>query len=129
MQTTSFALCLTVDDVASAADFYITHFGFQATVALESFVKLAHGDLCIELCFMQRGSETLPEGFRERHADGAIIAFVVKDAKAEEARLRASGVTITMPLQDDPWGERLFQVRDPNDVPVQLVEWVAAGAA
>jgi uncharacterized glyoxalase superfamily protein PhnB len=34
-------------------------------------------------------------------------------------------VTITMPLTAEEWGERAFQVRDPNGVIVQLVDWNA----
>lgn len=128
MKINSPALSFTVDDVAAASEFYVQHFGFQATVSVETFAKLAHEDSDLELCFMRRGSEVLPEGFRDRRADGVILAFVVQDAEAEEARLRASGVAITMPLQDEEWGERLFQVRDPNGTPVEIVEWVATDA-
>ena len=31
-------------------------------------------------------------------------------------------MTITMPLTEEEWGERAFQVRDPNDIIIQLVE-------
>lgn len=48
------------------------------------------------------------------------------DAAGELERLRAAGVEITLPLMTEPWGERLFQVRDPDVVTVQLVEWVTA---
>ena len=37
--------------------------------------------------------------------------------------LQAEGVTTTMPLTVEEWGERAFQVRDPNGVIVQLVDW------
>jgi len=33
-------------------------------------------------------------------------------------------VAIATPLQTEPWGERFFQIRDPNGVVVQFVEWV-----
>lgn len=46
----------------------------------------------------------------------------------EEHRLRTQGASITMPLRQEPWGERLFQVTDPNGVVVQLVEWTAPTA-
>ncbi len=36
------------------------------------------------------------------------------------------GVAITMPLTTEKWGERAFQVRDPNGVIVQLVDWNGA---
>ncbi|KPC64359.1 VOC family protein [Streptomyces chattanoogensis] len=35
----------------------------------------------------------------------------------------AEGVDITMPLREEPWGERLFQIKDPNGVVIQFVEW------
>jgi uncharacterized glyoxalase superfamily protein PhnB len=57
-----------------------------------------------------------------------IVALVVTDLAAEEKRLRDEGVTITMPLREEPWGERTFQVTDPNGVIVQLVEWVTPSA-
>ncbi|MEU5611666.1 VOC family protein [Streptomyces sparsogenes] len=44
------------------------------------------------------------------------------------ARLRSEGVAITMPLTDEEWGERAFQVRDPNGVIVRLVDWNAPTA-
>ncbi|WP_219417928.1 VOC family protein [Pseudonocardia nigra] len=64
-------------------------------------------------------------GLRDQHAAGLIIALTVTDLASQEARLRAEGVEITMPLREEPWGEQLFQVTDPNGVVVQLVEWAA----
>jgi uncharacterized glyoxalase superfamily protein PhnB len=55
---------------------------------------------------------------------------VVDDLEGELARLQAEGVPITMPLTEEEWGERSFQVRDPNRVIIQLVDWNArAGRA
>lgn len=42
---------------------------------------------------------------------------------AELSRLETEGVTVTMPVTVEDWGERAFQVRDPNGVIVQLVDW------
>ena len=42
----------------------------------------------------------------------------------EHDRLVAEGVAITTTLETEPWGERYFQVTDPNGVIVQLVQWV-----
>ncbi len=28
-----------------------------------------------------------------------------------------------MPLREEPWGERLFQLTDPDGIVIQLVEW------
>jgi uncharacterized glyoxalase superfamily protein PhnB len=39
--------------------------------------------------------------------------------------LQSEGVTITMPLTVEDWGERAFQVTDPNGVLIQLMDWSA----
>jgi uncharacterized glyoxalase superfamily protein PhnB len=60
---------------------------------------------------------------------GIILAFVVADLERELARLQAEGVAITMALTEEEWGERAFQVRDPNGVIVQLVDWSASNGS
>ncbi len=61
---------------------------------------------------------------REHRADGLLIAFVVDDIDTEYARLQAEGIPITTPIETEPWGERFFQVTDPNGVVIQLVQWI-----
>jgi uncharacterized glyoxalase superfamily protein PhnB len=73
--------------------------------------------------FLTQGMPTLPTDQRDVHATGLILAFVVDDLEGELARLQAEDVTITMPLTSEEWGERAFQVRDPNGIIVQLVDW------
>jgi uncharacterized glyoxalase superfamily protein PhnB len=71
--------------------------------------------------------EMLPEDQRDDHAGGLILAFEVEDLEGELTRLRGEGVAITMPLRSEEWGERAFQVRDPNGVIIELLDWKAAG--
>jgi uncharacterized glyoxalase superfamily protein PhnB len=77
----------------------------------------------MNVIYLRRGLATLPDDQRDDHADGVILAFVVDDLEAEQARLSAEGVPITMPLREEPWGERAFQVTDPNGIIVQLTDW------
>ena len=63
--------------------------------------------------------------FVKMHGTGNDFV-VVEDLEGELARLQAEGVTITMPLTAEEWGERAFQVRDPNGVIIQLVDWNAS---
>ncbi|MER6396992.1 MULTISPECIES: VOC family protein [unclassified Kitasatospora] len=124
MQITGAAVSLTVEDVTASAAFLQQHFGFAEQMAADGFASLGRPDSGMNVVYLRRGLDVLPEGFRDQHAAGLILAFTVADVAAEEARLRAAGVEITMPLRDEPWGERLFQVTDPNGVVIQLVEWV-----
>ncbi|MER5348791.1 VOC family protein [Kitasatospora sp. NPDC002551] len=123
MQITSSAVSLTVEDVEASASFLRQHLGFTEEMSSDGFVSLGHASAGMNVVFLKRGIEVLPEGFRDEVAAGLILAFVVGDVVAEEARLRAAGVEITMALRQEPWGEKLFQVTDPNGVVVQLVEW------
>jgi uncharacterized glyoxalase superfamily protein PhnB len=51
------------------------------------------------------------------------IGFVEEMA---HARMGAEGVLITTPLETEPWGERYFQVSDPNGVLYPFVQWMTA---
>jgi uncharacterized glyoxalase superfamily protein PhnB len=129
MQITACAVSLTVDDVAPSSAFFKDHLGFHEQMAADGFVSLARENTGMHVVFLRRGIEVLPASYRDKTAAGVIVAFVVADLAGEERRLRDEGVAITMPLREEPWGERLFQVTDPNGVIVQLVEWVKPAVA
>ncbi|MGW4440781.1 VOC family protein [Streptomyces sp. NPDC004596] len=126
MKIASTAVSLSVDDVPASAAFLARHFGFQQAAAAEGFASLVRED-AVNVIFLRRGTEVLPDGFRDQRAAGVIIAFTVADLDSEYERLRGEGVPITMSLREEPWGERLFQVTDPNGVILQLVAWATTG--
>ncbi|MEU5388556.1 VOC family protein [Kitasatospora cineracea] len=123
------AVSLTVEDVAASAAFFSEHLGFREEMSADGFVSLGHPNAGLNVVLLRRGLEVLPEGFRDQHAAGLILAFTVDDAAGTETRLREAGAPITMPLRDEPWGERLFQTTDPNGVVVQFVEWLTPAGA
>ena len=129
MQITACAISLTVADVAPSSAFFRDHLGFHEKMAADGFASLAREDAGMHVVFLRRGIEVLPASYRDQTAAGVIVAFVVDDLAGEERRLRDEGVAITMPLREEPWGERLFQVTDPNGVIVQLVEWATPAGA
>ncbi|GAB3976050.1 VOC family protein [Plantactinospora veratri] len=126
MKITSSAVSLNVADVVASSRFLVTHFGFREAMAADGFASLTRDDVGMNVVFLRQGLPTLPADQRDEHARGLILAFVVDDLEGELARLQAEGVTITMPLTVEEWGERAFQVRDPNGVIVQLVDWNGA---
>jgi uncharacterized glyoxalase superfamily protein PhnB len=125
MKITASAVSLNVDDVPASARFLTTHFGFTEEMSADGFVSLAREDAGMNVVFLRRGMDMLPEDQRHDHAAGLILAFEVDDLEGELARLQAEGVTVTMPLRSEEWGERAFQVRDPNGVIVELLAWNA----
>jgi uncharacterized glyoxalase superfamily protein PhnB len=126
---TSSAVSLNVEDVEASSAFLSTHFGFEEQMAADGFASLARPDAGMHVVYLRAGLESLPADQRDDRASGLILAFVVDDLEGELARLERAGVAITMPLTEEPWGERAFQVRDPNGVIVQLVDWNAPVSA
>ncbi|WP_131768938.1 VOC family protein [Candidatus Protofrankia californiensis] len=126
MKITSSVVSLNVEDVNASAAFLVEHFGFRQEMAADGFASLTRDDAGMNVVFLRRGLPTLPDDQRDNHATGLILAFVVDDLEGELARLQAEGVAITMPLTAEEWGERAFQVRDPNGIIVQLVDWNGA---
>ncbi|MBW4683809.1 MAG: VOC family protein [Komarekiella atlantica HA4396-MV6] len=125
MQITASAISLNVDDVKASATFVKQHFGFNEDMSADGFVSLSRQDAGFNLIFLQTGLETFkPIYMRGHRADGLLIAFVVDDIDREYTRLQAEGVTITTAIETEPWGERFFQVTDPNGVVIQLVQWM-----
>jgi len=120
---TASAVSLTVADPAASSRFLQDHFGFREEMAADGFASLARDDAGMNVVYLALGLPTMPADQRDVHATGLILAFVVDDLEGELARLESEGVAITMPLTAEEWGERAFQVRDPNGVVVQLVDW------
>jgi uncharacterized glyoxalase superfamily protein PhnB len=81
------------------------------------------------ICFFLRtGLGTFkPERLRGQSADGVLVVFVVADIDSQYERLRLDGVEIATPLQTESWGERFFQITDPNGIVFQFVQWIEEG--
>jgi catechol 2,3-dioxygenase-like lactoylglutathione lyase family enzyme len=126
---TASAVSLNVADPAASAEFAVRHLGFHDEMSADGFVSLSREDAGFNLIFLRTGLATFkPQSLRGRHADGLLVVFVVDDVDHECERLEQEGVDITTPLETEPWGERYFQVTDPNGVVVQFVQWITATA-
>lgn len=126
MRITASAISLNVDDERASADFLKDHFGFTEEMAADGFVSLSRQDAGFNLVFLRKDLPTLkPPILRNTTARGLLVAFVVENVDAEYERVRNERVPITTPIETEPWGERYFQVTDPNGVIIQLVQWVS----
>ncbi|MFF4398792.1 VOC family protein [Streptomyces sp. NPDC001480] len=123
LNVTASTLSLTVADVDASRDFLCAHLGYQQAMAADGFVSLTRDDAATDIVLLRQGIEVLPPEQRDRRAAGLILALTVTDLETQERRLREAGAPITMPLREEPWGERLFQLTDPNGIVIQLVEW------
>lgn len=127
MKITASAVSLTVADPERSAVFLEETFQFEREMAADGFVSLTRADLAFNVIYLRAGLPTFkPRDRAERTADGILIVLVVDEIDVEYERLAAIGAPMLTPIATEEWGERYFQVEDPNGVIVQLVQWVAA---
>jgi uncharacterized glyoxalase superfamily protein PhnB len=124
MHITESALSLNVVDVEASARWAEQHLGFSLQMEADGFASLQHPEAGFNLIFLRTGLETFKPASAAGRADGLLVVFVVEDVDAEYTRLQDEGVEVVTPIETEPWGERYFQVADPNGVAYQLVQWV-----
>lgn len=129
MQIEGYTVSLNVADPKASAAFITEHFGFSVLMDIDQLCTVGHQDSPFSIVFLKQGIETFKPADQAGPAGGLLVVFTVADVDAEYARLTAAGVPIETPIETEPWGERYFQVRDPNGLILQLVSWVEAPEA
>lgn len=124
MQFTASAISLNVRDVPASAEWATRYLGFTEAMSAEGFASLSHPSAGFNLIYLAVGLDTFQPASAAGSADGLLVVFTVDDIDAEHDRLRTEGVQIVTPIETEPWGERFFQMADPNGVIYQLVQWV-----
>ncbi len=124
MQITETAISLNVPDVEASATWLAEHLGFSEVMSADGFASLAHPQAGAHLIYLRVGLPTFRPESAAGRADGLLVVFTVDDIDAEYERLRGAGVEIVTPIETEPWGERYFQMTDPNGIVYQLVSWV-----
>ena len=112
--------------VQASKEFYCTYFDFVVTLEVEGFVVLQHKQHpAYELLFCVPNSPFVNELFHpEFQGQGVLFQMEVADAEKEYERLKALGVPIKLPLVTEPVNGKHFTVMDPNNIPIDVVEFV-----
>ena len=124
MQIRAYTVSLNVADPRASADFITRHFGFRVLMDIDQLVSVGHDDSPFSIVFLRQGLDSFKPASQAGHAGGLLLAFTVADVDAEYTRLAAAGVPVVTPIETEPWGERYFQVQDPNGLILQPVGWV-----
>jgi catechol 2,3-dioxygenase-like lactoylglutathione lyase family enzyme len=112
-----------VDDVATALDFYTTHFGFEVmTSAAPAFADVKRGNLRLLLSGpASSAGRPMPDGAQPGPGGWNRIHFVCDDIEAEIARLRAAGVPFRNDKVTGPGGQQIL-VQDPAGNLIELFQ-------
>ncbi|WP_435742611.1 VOC family protein [Microbacterium sp. PMB16] len=124
MKFTSTAISLNVPDVAASAEWVQQHLDFAVAMEADGFSSLQHPDAGINLIFLRTGLPSFKPSSAAVDATGVLVVFTVDAIDDDYARLQQAGATIVTPIETEPWGERYFQMTDPNGIVYQLVQWV-----
>lgn len=114
MRPTTASPCITTNHVAAARDFYRRFFDARLTFDCGWYISLEFGE-GLSLQFMERqGDQALC------NTEGLTYNFCVTDVDAEYTRITTDGLTPALPIEDHPWGDRGFAVKDPCGVTLYI---------
>ena len=104
-----------VDDVASALDFYTTHFGFEpGLTAPPAFAEVTRGNLRLLISGpASSAGRPMADGARPGPGGWNRLHFVVDDLDAEIERLDAAGVKFRNDVVSGPGGRQVLAI-DPS---------------
>lgn len=124
------ALSLNVPDVDASVRFAVTHLGFATEMTADGMASLRREGVGFNLVFLRTGLPSFrPPACAGSAKAGILVVFVVEDCDREHERLVAQAVPVVTPLQTEPWGQRFFQVQDPNGIVYEITHWEGGAPA
>ncbi len=109
---------LTYEDARAAIDFLCRAFGFEQRMLVPGpDGRVLHAELSFGPGVIMVGSPQEERGNRSPRALGAVhggVCVYVDDPDAHYARARAAGAQIVRELQDEEYGARGYQAKDPE---------------
>lgn len=108
------------DHVAGSRDFYVGLFDFEILVDIGWYAQLrAPNDENLQIAFVDRASDTVPEPVRKR-PQGVFVTVEVEDVDDAHSRAIELGLEILLSLRSEGFGQRHFMTVDPNGLPVDV---------
>lgn len=116
MNANALSPAFTTNIVEESRDFYIRYFNAKVTFDCGWYVNLEFGNPSCTIQFM---SPQQPEHQLSSGA-GLIYNFAVKNVDDEYKKLTEADLSVVVPLEDHPWGDRGFAVQDPNGISLYI---------
>ncbi|WP_194818041.1 VOC family protein [Nocardia sp. XZ_19_385] len=122
-------LSLMVDDPPASSRFFTTYLEYHESAVTGDHVRLTRSDAAVEIVLRTRTHADVAGRLRDERPGEFVVSFTVPDVAAEYDRLRRAGAPMAVALREEPWGDRLFQLIDPNGIVVELVQWIPPAGA
>jgi uncharacterized glyoxalase superfamily protein PhnB len=129
MQHRSLFPVIITSALTAARDFYVQHLGFHAVFDTDWYVQLhaprVDGGVPLEIVFMSPELTSQPFPLRSAfNGQGMLMTIEVNDVDTLYERLREAGHEMVLELQDEPWGQRHFLLRDPSGTLLDVVKQI-----
>lgn len=110
--------------VDESRQFYCQVLGFEVKSELDGFVVLQHHQRPeYELMFCVPDSPFVHEIFHPRFAgDGILFQIEVNNVENEFQRIQDLGISIALPLTEEPVNGKHFTVTDPSGILIDVVQ-------
>jgi lactoylglutathione lyase len=107
---------LYVEDLDRAVEFYTATFGLAERFKQELYAELDTGETTLSLAQRDFVEEHFGVSLPQAGLGTSEVGFVVEKADVDRVYQRAmgQGVTPVLPPADQPWGQRVSYVRDPD---------------
>lgn len=127
MQHRSLFPVIVTSALATAREFYVRHLGFRVVFDADWYVHLRapriEDGVPVELAFMSPGLTSQPLPLHSAfNGQGVIVTLEVNDVDGLYQKLQQAGCEIITELQDEPWGQRHFLLRDPSGTLLDVVK-------
>ena len=117
---------ITTKVVRECGEFYTRFLGFESVADLGWYIHLRH-PCGAEIAFMEPDHPTQPPIYQPAWTgQGLILSLEVPDARAAYQEAKAQNMEMTMELKQEEWGQLHFGLRDPNGIPIDVVQHLSS---
>jgi uncharacterized glyoxalase superfamily protein PhnB len=116
MDIKAVSAAFTTNMVEESRDFYVKYFDAIVTFDCGWYVNLKFKNEYSTLQFM---SPISPE-HKLSISDGLMYNFMVDDVDKVYSNFNADGLPIIIPIDNHPWGDRGFWIKDPNGISLYI---------
>lgn len=117
------AVCLLVDDIKKAREFYENKLGLVVNGTDIGFIEFKLGETPLALFERKYATTMFPSKLMSRPG-GLVLALNVDDVDLEYKRLKSLGITMLEEAKDVPWGQRVAYLHDPDGYIIEITQFI-----
>jgi uncharacterized glyoxalase superfamily protein PhnB len=112
------------DKLSETKAFYMKTLGFGVTFENEFYLLMHTPNKEAEISFLLPDHPSQQVLFQKSfQGQGMYLTIEVDDVDMIYSSLKKKGVTINIDIRNEPWGDRLFAIDDPNGIGIDIVKY------